>query len=161
MQKIKVVHVDDQQRQLNVVKTILADFADVELLAQFTSADNAKNYIEANDTDLVIADVEMPDKSGLWLANEIKNNKALIVFLTAHPQYTLQAFEACAIHYLLKPVSTEGLKEVFNRFEKFNALKKTRKIFSMKRLMSWWKITLIGHHILKGYSLIICIKHLC
>ena len=99
MQKIRIVHADDDSAQLETVKNILATFDNIELQGQFTNAEDAAAFILRNNTDLAILDVEMPDKSGLWLANEIKSAKTLIVFLTAYPDYSLKAFEACAIHF--------------------------------------------------------------
>lgn len=118
MKKIKVVHVDDQESQQQTVKSILGFFDNVELTGQFDNALDAKEFILKNEVDLVILDVEMPGKDGLWLAHQLKNTQIFIVFLTAHPDYTLQAFEACAIHYILKPLTKTLLESVFERYEK-------------------------------------------
>ncbi|MFZ1528528.1 MAG: LytTR family DNA-binding domain-containing protein [Ferruginibacter sp.] len=122
MQKIRVVHADDDSTQLEIVGKIFAGFKNVELQAQFTNAEDAAAFILRNNTDLAILDVEMPGKNGLWLANEIKSAKTLIVFLTAYPDYSLKAFEACAIHYILKPVSHEQVQEILSRYEKLQTI---------------------------------------
>lgn len=117
MSKIQIVHVDDQPRQLKAVKVTMEKFPNVELTSQFTNAEEARDYILKTNPDIAILDIEMPEKDGFWLANEIKSSKALIVFLTAHPDFMLQAFEACAIHYILKPISSKAISEVMAKFE--------------------------------------------
>lgn len=118
MDKIKLVHVDDQPDQQKTVQSVLKFFDDVELIGQFSNAEKAKEFILNNEVDLAILDVEMPGKDGIWLADQLKDTSVFIVFLTAHPDYTLQAFEACAIHYILKPLTKNLLEEVFARYKK-------------------------------------------
>lgn len=122
MNKIRIVQVDDQLAQLETVKNLLTGFKNIELVNQFTSATEALDFILANDIDLAILDIEMPDKDGFWLAKKLTTTNTLIVFLTSHPQYTLQAFEACAIHYILKPITKKLLEEVINRSAKIKGL---------------------------------------
>jgi two-component system, LytTR family, response regulator len=121
--KIKIVHVDDQVKQLEVAKQLLSTFDNVELSAQFTDPIKAKAYIEVNSIDLLILDVEMPGRNGLWLANEIKDKGCLIVFVSAHPEYALLAFEACAVHYILKPITTQAIISIIDRVKKITQQK--------------------------------------
>jgi two-component system LytT family response regulator len=114
--KIQVVHVDDQPRQLSNVKAMLNRFNNVELVGQFTDCCKALDFILMKQVDLAILDVEMPGKNGLWLAEQIKETDTSVVFLTAFPDHSLKAFDACAIHYLLKPITIDELKNVIDRF---------------------------------------------
>lgn len=116
MDKIRVVHVDDEAAQLKVVSDILSGFNNVEQVGQFSSAKKARDFILDNEVDLAILDIEMKGENGLWLADQIKASGAAIVFLTSHPDYALKAFEACAIHYILKPVTTELVEEILKRY---------------------------------------------
>lgn len=118
MTKIKIVHVDDQVSQLTKVKDLLKALDEVELVNQFNSAIKARDFILSHQVDIAILDIEMPVKDGLWLAEQIKDSRTLIVFLTSHPDYALKAFEACAINYLLKPVTVGALQEVIDRYKK-------------------------------------------
>ena len=59
----------------------------------------------------------MPDYNGLWLANNLPYPTS-IVFITAHSGFAVEAFEACALHYLIKPLSIDQLNIVIERFEK-------------------------------------------
>jgi DNA-binding LytR/AlgR family response regulator len=115
--KIRVVHVDDQEKQLAVVKKILQEFDNIELVAQFTDAENAREFLLNTEIDFAILDIEMPVNDGFWLAEALKGSGIEIVFLTSYPDFSLKAFDACAIHYILKPITKELLEEVIKRYE--------------------------------------------
>jgi two-component system LytT family response regulator len=117
---IKVVHVDDQPRQLTIVKKLLAEFDEIDLVGQFTVAEEALQFLSEQKVDLLILDVEMPGKDGIWLANSIRKMNIQIVFLTAHSEYAVKAFEICALNYLLKPVTRDDLKSTIERLYQNN-----------------------------------------
>jgi len=144
VEKIKIIHVDDQVSQLQLVKSILNEFDEINLVNQFDNAVKAKEFILANEVDLAILDIEMPDKDGFWLAEQIKDTRTLIVFLTSHPDYALKAFEACAIHYMLKPLTKEVVGEIITRY------KKIAKISSAENQLQGEKINeFLSHYINK------------
>ncbi|MBS1511248.1 MAG: response regulator transcription factor [Bacteroidetes bacterium] len=118
MEKITVVHVDDDPKQLEAVKAILKDMPAVSSVTGFNNAKEARDYILENEVDLAILDVEMPGNNGLWLADQIKGSDTAILFLTSYPQYSLQAFEACALHYIIKPATPELMMEALERFNR-------------------------------------------
>ncbi|UOQ86862.1 response regulator [Gracilibacillus salinarum] len=70
-----------------------------------------------NDIDIIFLDIEMPEISGLELAEKILayNPSIHIVFVTAFDQYAIKAFELHALDYLLKPVSLDRLKNTVQR----------------------------------------------
>ena len=72
----------------------------------------ALQWLENHPVDLALLDIDMPEISGLSLAEQVKRKypDAAVVFLTAFPQYAVQAFKLRATGYLLKPVSLEELK---------------------------------------------------
>lgn len=69
--------------------------------------------------DVVFMDVEMPVMNGMEAAKLIHRDypKTAIVFLTAHEQFALPAFDVKAVDYLLKPVSSERLQETLERID--------------------------------------------
>lgn len=113
---LKILHVDDNPAQLERVSQILSEFENVILTAQFDNATDALKFLEMNRVDIAILDIEMKGKDGLWLADKIKKMPLKIVFLTAHPDYALKAFEACALHYIIKPATEENFAEIINRY---------------------------------------------
>ncbi len=72
---------------------------------------DALRLIDALAPDVVFLDIQMPGLSGLNLADRLAGDERAphIVFITAHHQYALEAFEHAALDYLLKPVSAERL----------------------------------------------------
>ena len=70
-------------------------------------------WLENHPVDLALLDIDMPEISGLMLAEQVKRKypDAAIIFLTAFPQYAVQAIKLRASGYLLKPVTLEELRE--------------------------------------------------
>lgn len=116
---VKVVHVDDSKGQLQSVKKLMQKMDGVELVAQFDNAPDARAYLVANPVDILITDVEMPEYDGFWLAESVAKSNIAVVFLTAHSGYALRAFEACALNYILKPVTEAALAESVSRHHKY------------------------------------------
>ena len=79
----------------------------------FTRPKQAAEWLENNSVDLALLDIDMPEINGLMLAEKLKQKHpdAAVIFLTAFPQYAVQAIKLRASGYLLKPVSPEELKE--------------------------------------------------
>lgn len=69
--------------------------------------------------DLVFLDIEMPFMSGLEMLEKIQERNFFLVMLTKYSEYVMRAFELSAIHYLIKPLQPEPLKDAFQRFLKF------------------------------------------
>jgi DNA-binding LytR/AlgR family response regulator len=78
---------------------------------------SALQKIGSQHPDLVLLDLEMPAMGGLDVVRHLKNGKHLpvIVIVTAYDQHAVQAFEAGAIDYLLKPVGQERLSQAVER----------------------------------------------
>ena len=69
----------------------------------FVSATEALAYLHTAQADLLFLDIEMPDVSGLEVA-ELAAGAPKIIFTTAHPQFAVQGFELAATDFLLKPI---------------------------------------------------------
>ena len=75
------------------------------------------DYAEEKDFDILLLDIEMDGMDGITLAKELRqDNEALhIVFITGYPDYIAEGYDVAALHYLLKPVRKDKLKEVLDR----------------------------------------------
>ncbi|MCX6317752.1 MAG: LytTR family DNA-binding domain-containing protein [Bacteroidetes bacterium] len=113
---ITVILVDDDPRQHKVVKNILSGFDTLKLSAAFFNAEEAYDYLQTHPVDIALLDIEMPGKDGLWLAEKISKTDTAIFFLTAHSQYAIKAFEVFAMHYILKPITTELMRGLIDRY---------------------------------------------
>jgi two-component system LytT family response regulator len=107
---MRTVIVDDERLARKRLSRQLAAERDVELIAECASAREAGELLARERVDLLFLDVEMPGASGIELSRELDRGPA-IIFVTAHEEYAVQAFEVRACDYLLKPVPDERLRE--------------------------------------------------
>lgn len=111
---MKAIIVDDERLARNELKTLLAAYKDIEVIAECANAAEAKEKIDSLKPDVVFLDINMPGKSGLELVEEIS---ALpdVVFITAYDEHAIKAFELNAFDYLLKPVQPQRLAETLKK----------------------------------------------
>lgn len=93
---------------------LLAQWPTLELLPPATHAEEALERLQVQTPDIAFLDIHMPGESGLQLARKLPR-ETRIVFVTAFDEYALQAFEAAAVDYLLKPVTAERLAVTLER----------------------------------------------
>jgi two-component system LytT family response regulator len=114
LRAMKTIIVDDERLARKRLARQLSDERDVEVIGECRSVREASDLLARERADLLFVDVEMPRASGIELAKAMSapgNRQApAIVFVTAHEQYAVQAFEVRACDYLLKPVSDDRLR---------------------------------------------------
>jgi two-component system response regulator AlgR len=109
---VKVLLVDDEplarQRLRSLVEEIDAGF---EVIAEAGDGESALAEIAATKPDIVLLDIHMPGMNGIEVAQQLAGNDTApaVIFATAYDSYALDAFDAHAIAYLLKPVRKEKL----------------------------------------------------
>src|SRR2546429_1977332 len=103
--KIRTLIVDDEGLSRRGVELRLRNAADFEIVAQCATGREALAAIQQYKPDLVFLDIQMPGMSGFEvLAHLPQESLPVVVFVTAYDQYAIQAFEARAVDYLLKPI---------------------------------------------------------
>jgi two-component system LytT family response regulator len=113
---IKTMLIDDEPRGLSALRRLLElNCPDIRIIGECQDAQSAAELIPVLDPELIFLDVAMPDKNGFDLLNELSPIRFEIVFVTAHNQYTIQAFRYSAVDYLLKPVEEDLLIEAVRR----------------------------------------------
>jgi two-component system, LytTR family, response regulator len=114
--KTLVLIVDDEVYARKRLRRFLQQEPDVEILEDCTSAEQAVLAIERQKPDLVFLDIQLPEMSGFDVLKEVGPERMPpVVFVTAHSQFALQAFEAHALGYLLKPFPQTRFHEIFDR----------------------------------------------
>lgn len=93
---------------------MLKKYPEFEVVAEAGNADEAKEQIEAKHPDLLLLDIEMPEKNGFELLESLENAPA-VLFITAYNQYAVQAFEINALDYLVKPIRDERLAKAIEK----------------------------------------------
>jgi len=114
--------VDDEAPARSELRYLLSRHADVEVVGEAGSADDADALLRAGGYDVVFLDVELPGLTGLELAPLAR---AAVVFVTAHERYAVDAFSVEAFDYLLKPVDPERLARVLERLREQAAANST------------------------------------
>jgi two-component system LytT family response regulator len=113
---IKTVLVDDEPLARQRMREMLAGQADIEIVGEFISGTEAKAALGKLPVDLLLLDVQMPRMSGLKLAQLLADEPLpLVVFVTAHDSFAVEAFDTRAVAYLLKPVRPERLTRALDR----------------------------------------------
>jgi two-component system LytT family response regulator len=103
-EKIRAAVVDDEPLARSNLKILLGRDPEVELVSECGGGAEALREIRRKRPELVFLDVQMPECDGFDVLEQLGGNlPAALVFVTAYDQYALQAFEAGALDYLLKP----------------------------------------------------------
>lgn len=114
--------VDDEQLALDFLKRYIEKTPefDIEIVGSYTNPILAKDAILEEEIDVLFLDINLPEITGIQLAEEILEEKPelIIVFVTAYNDYAVEAFELNAIDYLVKPVQLNRFKETLSRLTK-------------------------------------------
>lgn len=127
---ITAIIVDDEKLAREITKNYLAEFPEIEVLAECGNGFDAIKKINELKPDIVFLDIQMPKISGFEML-ELLDQPPIVIFTTAYDQYAIKAFEVSAVDYLLKPFSAErfneAVKKAFtylqDRFEYDSAIK--------------------------------------
>ena len=122
---LKVLLVDDEPLARLRLRSLLEACIDprAEVVAEAGTASQAQAWLRDHACDLILLDVQMPGPDGLQFADILREKAAraertpAIVFVTAHAQHALRAFELDAMDYLTKPVRRERLQAALLRVE--------------------------------------------
>jgi len=116
----RLLIVDDEAPARSRMKTLLADIVGEcphELVGEAGTPQEALDLALAHAPDIVLLDVQMPGMSGIELARHLSavTCAPAVIFVTAHDEFALKAFEVHALDYLLKPVRAQRLAEAIGR----------------------------------------------
>jgi len=108
--------VDDEPWARKRIATLLKAEADVEIVGECGGGLEAIHAITERVPDLVFLDVQMPEVDGFEVVQTIGSDQMpLVIFATAYDKYAIQAFDAQALDYLLKPFDEERFRKALQR----------------------------------------------
>ena len=113
---IRALVVDDEPLAREMIREMLAEDSDVEIVAECANGREAVDAIWSFRPDLVFLDIQMPELGGFEVLESLDpQTSPYIIFVTAYDQYAVRAFEVHAFDYLLKPFDRERFNEALER----------------------------------------------
>jgi two-component system LytT family response regulator len=111
---MKVIIVDDERLARQELKSMLSTFPNMEIVSECSDAETAIEVINQMKPDVVFLDIQMPGKTGFDVLEEL-TAVPHVVFVTAHDEFAIKAFEVNALDYLLKPVQPARLADAIKK----------------------------------------------
>jgi two-component system LytT family response regulator len=131
---LTVLVVDDEPLAREGLRLLLADDPEITAVQEARNGREAVDRVREDRPDLVLLDVQMPEMDGFSVVHEIgPEQMPAVVFVTAHDQYAIRAFEINAIDYLLKPITRERFVQSLARAK---ARLRSREPFQENQILS-------------------------
>ena len=116
MSKLRAIIVDDARLGRQKIRAMLAGHDDISVVAECANGAEAAAEIRKQEPDLVFLDIQMPGGDGFDVIKKLRRGELpAIVFVTAHDEYALRAFDVNAVDYLLKPFDRRRFGETLRR----------------------------------------------
>jgi two-component system LytT family response regulator len=112
--ELRVIIVDDEEPARRLLREYLEDVPGVSIIGECSNGFEAVKSVAEHDPDLMLLDIQMPKLDGFEVV-ELLERDLPIIFVTAHDEHALRAFEVHAVDYLLKPFSAGRLAEALER----------------------------------------------
>ena len=112
---MRVLIVDDEAPARARLRRLLEAIEGIQIVGEAGDAAQALGQVERLEPDVLFLDIQMPGQNGFAVAASLPDPGPALVFVTAHDQYALQAFDVAAVDYLLKPVEPERLFRALQR----------------------------------------------
>ena len=114
--KLRTITVDDERVALRRLGRLLARSDDVEIVAECSDGPAAVAAVRQHQPDVLFLDVQMPGMTGFEVLRALKGSRLpVVIFVTAYDEFALQAFEARALDYLLKPFGEARVEQALER----------------------------------------------
>ncbi len=114
---LRVLIVDDEPLARERLKSLLTEIADAEVVGEAVNGQQSLDRAHELSPDVVLLDVRMPGMDGIEVARHLNalHEPPAVIFTTAFDEYAVNAFEAHAVGYLLKPIRKEKLAAALER----------------------------------------------
>jgi two-component system LytT family response regulator len=113
---VRVLIADDEAVARKGLRALLAVEPDVVIVGEAATGEETEALVRETDPDVLILDIQMPQKSGLDVVAGIDPSALpLVIFVTAHDEHAIRAFELHALDYLVKPYREDRLRDAIGR----------------------------------------------
>ena len=116
-EKLETLIVDDEPLAVERMQVICSKIAELQVVGTASDGAQALRLVDALKPDLILLDMTMPEVDGMSVAKSLakKAERPAVVFVTAHDNYAVEAFDLDAVDYVLKPVKPERLERAVSR----------------------------------------------
>lgn len=114
---ITAVIVDDEMYARQSLATILQGYPQIDVIAECAHGLDAVKFVNALHPQLLFLDIQMPKLDGFDVLELLGEDIPLVVFVTAHDEYAIRAFDNNALDYLLKPIDPQRLEKTLERVQ--------------------------------------------
>jgi two-component system LytT family response regulator len=116
MKRIRTLIVDDERLARQKVRTLLEDDEEIEVVGECANGTEAVAAVRKLKPDLLLLDIEMPGHNGFEVLQRLRSERLpMVVFITAHDEYAVRAFEVEAIDYVMKPFDRKRFHDALRR----------------------------------------------
>jgi two-component system, LytTR family, response regulator len=112
---LKVLVADDELMARKRLLRLLGDMPDVSVQGECKNATQVLQQVAGGGVDVVLLDISMPGLSGMEALRLLPEDGPYVIFCTAHAEYAVEAFDAGALDYLLKPIEAARLQKALDR----------------------------------------------
>lgn len=128
---MKTIIVDDMLLDIQLLELKCADMPDIEIIGKFTDPQEAVAFAKQNAVDFALLDIDMPGMNGMDLARNLRaiRSDIIIVFVTAHPKFAVDALKMKADYIIFKPYDREDMEDVLERAKLLHQRQKKRFYF--------------------------------
>lgn len=113
--KLKTVIIDDEIDSITVIRALLIDFPQFDVIRTYTESQTALLELKFIKFDVLFLDIHMPHLNGFKFLEKLNRKDFQLIFITAYDNYALKAFRMSALDYLQKPIDPETFSEALNR----------------------------------------------
>ena len=117
MSSLSTIIVDDEPLARARLRALLAEHEDIVVTGEFDCVGSAEEHLRQTGADLVLLDIQLAGELGIRLAERLKSSDhpCSVIITTAFRDYAVEAFDAKAVDYLLKPVDGARLADALER----------------------------------------------
>lgn len=109
------IALDDEPLALVLIEKYAREITEWQLLATFTDAAAAADFLQNNTVDLLLTDINMPDINGLEFVQALPDERPMVIFVTAYKEFAHEGFNLDVVDYLVKPVAPDRFKKALQK----------------------------------------------
>jgi len=113
---INAVIVEDSRLARNELKQLIKEFPNITIVGEAENVDDGIILIQETKPDLLFLDINMPEKDGFQLLEEL-DEAPMVIFTTAFDEYAIKSFEYNALDYLMKPINPKRFEVAINKIK--------------------------------------------